>query len=147
LPHQGFYKPQNPHKYWGKDGGNIVFRSGLELKMMRKFDSSPNVTKWSSEEIIVPYFDPVQKKARRYFPDFVIKKIGSNGVEETVMIEVKPSVETVRPVHKKGKRRDRIIREELTWANNQAKWEAAEAYCKRNGWRFMTITEKQIGGW
>jgi hypothetical protein len=143
--HQGKYKPQNPKKYVGNPS-DIVFRSGLELRVMKKFDSSPNIIRWTSETIVVPYFDPVKGKARRYFPDFVITKVGPSGVEETVMVEVKPKSETRKPVHKPGKRRDRIIREETTWATNQAKWIAATDYCKRNGWTFQVIDEVHITG-
>jgi Straboviridae/Kyanoviridae head completion nuclease len=142
---RGFFKPKNPHKYAG-DPTKIVYRSSLELRMMQKFDSSENVVRWASEEVIVPYFDPVKGRMRRYFPDFVIQKVGSLGVVETVMIEVKPHGETIKPTHAAGKRRSRIIREELTWANNQAKWAAAEEYCRSKGWTFSKITDVEIRG-
>ena len=141
---RGFFRPNNPGKYKGDPKG-IVYRSSLELKMMRKFDSSPSIVWWSSEEVAVSYFCPVKKRERRYFPDFVIRKVGTDGVEETLMIEVKPHAETRPPKHGPRKRRSRIISEELTWANNQAKWEAARRFCARNGWKFVTITEKEIG--
>lgn len=141
---RGKFKPTHPEKYEGNPNG-IVYRSSLELKMMKKFDRSPSVIRWASEEIAIPYFDPVKKKMRRYFPDFVIRKVSPDGSHETLMIEVKPSSETRRPVHKKGKRRSRIIAEELTWANNQAKWAAAESFCADRGWRFVKMTEREIG--
>jgi len=140
----GKFNPQNPQKYAGDPKG-IVYRSSLEFKMMRRFDSSPHVVLWSSEEFIVPYYDPVKKKARRYFPDFVIKYVGADGTEQVQMIEVKPYKETIKPSHKPGKQRRRILNEELTWANNQAKWAAAEEYCSSKGWKFVKITEKEIG--
>jgi len=144
MAHQGKYKPVHPNKYKG-DSKMIVYRSSLEFKMMRKFDSSPHIVWWSSEEIIVPYYDPVKRRSRRYFPDFVIRKVGAKGIEETLMIEVKPYSETMRPRHTPRKRRSRIISEELTWATNQAKWAAAREYCARHGWEFVTMTEREIG--
>lgn len=141
---KGKFKPANPKKYKGNQA-KIIYRSSLEFKMMRKFDSSPHVIWWSSEEVIVHYFDPVTQRMRRYFPDFVVRKIGPKGIEETVMIEVKPFKETNRPRHTPRKRRSRIIAEELTWATNQAKWAAAEAFCAKQGWTFQTITEREIG--
>lgn len=141
---RGKFKPNNPAKYKGDPLG-IVYRSSLELKLMRRFDANDRVIWWSSEEIIVPYFDPVKKKSRRYFPDFVIRTLREDGTEETLMIEVKPFKETKKPTHKPRKRRAAIISEELTWANNQAKWAAAEAFCARQGWRFIKMTEKEIG--
>lgn len=141
---RGKFKPTHPEKYEGNPNG-IVYRSSLELKMMKKFDRSSSVIRWASEEIAIPYYDPVKKKMRRYFPDFVIRKVSPDGSHETLMIEVKPSSETRKPVHKKGKRRSRIIAEELTWANNQAKWAAAESFCADRGWRFVKMTEREIG--
>jgi hypothetical protein len=29
---------------------------------------------------------------------------------------------------------------------NQAKWQAAEEYCKDKGWKFVIMTEKEIYG-
>ena len=36
------------------------------------------------------------------------------------------------------------ITEVVTYAINQAKWEAAREYCKDRGWEFMLITEKEL---
>ncbi len=141
---QGRYRPVNPGKYVGNPN-NIVYRSSWELRVMRKFDVSPRVIRWSSEEFIVPYYDTIKGHARRYFPDFVITKLDDDGVERSVMVEVKPLKETLPPVHKAGKRRQTIINEEITWRNNSDKWKAAEEYCKRNGWEFLKITERELG--
>jgi hypothetical protein len=141
---RGRFRPKNPTKYKGDPNG-IVYRSSLELKVMRRLDENESVIWWASEEVVVPYFDPVQRRARRYFPDFVVCRRDPDLGQVTIMIEVKPSSETRPPVHRKGKRRTRVIAEELTWANNQAKWQAAEAFCARNGWRFVKLTEKEIG--
>lgn len=141
---RGKFRPSNPQKYRGDPNG-IVYRSSLELKVMRRLDANPDVLYWGSEEVIVDYWDPVKKRERRYFPDFVVHRVGRNGVAETLMIEVKPDRETRPPVHRPGKKRARVIHEELTWANNQAKWAAAEAFCARHGWKFIKLTEREIG--
>ena len=70
--YQGFYQPKNINKYIGKKD-NIIYRSGLELKFYRFCDNNPNVIEWGSEEIIIPYFDSVQKKNRKYFIDAYVK--------------------------------------------------------------------------
>jgi hypothetical protein len=31
-----------------------------------------------------------------------------------------------------------------TWGINQAKWAAAEIYCKERGWEFVKITERDV---
>lgn len=139
MPWQGRFRPKNPQKYIG-DSSQIYYRSSLELRVMRKFDESPDVVGWASEELTVDYYDPVKRRSRRYFPDFIVKR--KDG--KTMMVEVKPASQSAPPVHKKGKRRSRIISEELTWANNRAKWEAARKFCERNGWEFVVLTEKEI---
>lgn len=141
---KGKFKPRNPAKYKG-DADGIVYRSSMELKVMQRLDSSKNVLWWSSEEVIVPYYDPVKRRPRRYFPDMVYCKKNPDGTETVVMVEVKPMKETVRPTHKPGKRRAKIISEELTWANNQAKWAAARSFCAENSWSFEILTEREIG--
>ena len=112
---------------------------------MQYLDSNSGVIKWSSEETIVPYYDRVQKKYRRYFPDFVVQtKAG------TTMVEIKPSKETSAPtgaMHQDGRKNRRLIREQLTYANNICKWEAARDYCADRNWRFQIVTEKDLGGW
>ena len=52
---QGVYIPKNKEKFFGKDG-YAIYRSGLELNYFRILDNNPNVLKWGSEEIVVPYF-------------------------------------------------------------------------------------------
>ena len=34
--------------------------------------------------------------------------------------------------------------ETLTYAKNQAKWEAARKYCDKNGWEFKILTEYEL---
>jgi hypothetical protein len=63
---QNFYTPTNPQKYIG-DLTNIVYRSSYELRSFRWCDSNPSILEWSSESIIIKYFDPTTQKIRRYF--------------------------------------------------------------------------------
>ena len=69
---QGFYAPKNPSKYIGKLD-NIIYRSGLELKLFRWADNNVNVLEWNSEEFAIPYFDSLQRKNRKYFIDAYVK--------------------------------------------------------------------------
>ena len=39
----------------------------------------------------------------------------------------------------------RYITEVSTWAVNQAKWKAAKEYCDDRQWKFMIMTEKELG--
>lgn len=140
--YQGRFKPKNRKKYKG-DASNIIYRSGWELKFLRYLDSHPSVVWYSSEEVIVPYFDSIQEKRRRYFPDFIVKFNTKEG-GKIFMIEVKPYKETVPPQRKRGKKKERLIAEKLTYQNNEDKWDAAEAYCKQKGWTFQIITENEL---
>ena len=59
------------------------------------------------------------------------------------MVEVKPLRQTKQP-KKQKKQTKAYITEVVTYAINQAKWEAAKEYCKDRGWEFMLITEKEL---
>jgi hypothetical protein len=143
MAYKGRFKPKHPEKYVG-DPTNIIYRSLWELRVMRYFDMHSSVLKWGSEEIIIPYVSPVDNRMHRYFPDFYVKTIGTDGKINTTIIEVKPAVQTREP-KKQEKRTRKYITEVLTWGVNQAKWKAAEEYCKDRKWTFKIMTEKDIG--
>jgi len=117
---------------------------------MRRLDQHPDIVQWQSEEIAIPYMNPVKGKTSRYFPDFVIKKrIGENKYQ-MIMIEVKPKGQTVPPDPKKkrstpsGRVSRKYLNEAATYAINEAKWKAAQRYCKERGWIFQLMTEDHI---
>lgn len=141
--YKGVWKPRNPHKYVG-DVNNITYRSSWELKFFNYCDISPSVIEWASEEVVIPYFDPVKQKTRRYFVDFwaVIKT--NQGVKK-FLIEIKPSKFTKPPEVPKRKTK-RYVEEQLQYINNDAKWKAASALCESNGINFMILTEKELFG-
>ncbi len=56
--YKGRFKPKNPEKYNG-NAENIVFRSSWELRCMKYFDDHPGIIWWSSEEMHIPYYSPV----------------------------------------------------------------------------------------
>lgn len=141
--YQGRFTPQNPKKYKG-DVTNIQYRSGWELRLMSFLDRSENVLAWSSEELIIPYVSPIDGRWHRYYPDFLVRQINKEGKEETVLIEVKPKAQTVQPV-KKSRVTKKYLNEVRTWGVNQAKWKAAEEYCKDRKWKFMKFTEDHLG--
>tara|TARA_B100000508_G_C11458590_1_gene278016 strand:- start:1601 stop:2431 length:831 start_codon:yes stop_codon:yes gene_type:complete len=147
--YNGYFKPKNPEKYKG-DPTNIVYRSRWEAVLMRELDRNPSVIQWFSEEIAIPYRDPVTNQVRRYFPDFYVKKKNhSDGKIEEVLIEVKPEKQTKPPAVQKigkGKKPSKsYLYEVKNWGINSAKWKAAEAYCKKKGWTWLILTEKDLG--
>jgi hypothetical protein len=139
---QGKFKPENPDKYKG-DASNIVYRSGWEKRVMDWCDTNRNVIEWSSEEIVIPYRSPVDNRVHRYFTDFYVVVLDAKGNRQTMILEVKPKAQTQEPTPPKRKTK-RYINEVFTWGVNQAKWRAAEEFCKDRGWQFRLITETDL---
>lgn len=142
--YKGIFKPENPQKYKG-NVDNIVYRSLWERRAMKYFDQNPKVVEWSSEEkhFIIPYICKTDGNWHRYFPDFLVK-IEEDGKIVTYLVEVKPSKET-RPPKKQQRKTKKYINEVLTYAKNHSKWEAAKKKCKEEGWKFVFLTEKELG--
>lgn len=143
-PQKSIYKPIHPEKYVGqlvRGEHVIVCRSGWERTFCKQLDLNPNVLKWSSEEVIVPYRDPLNGRKRRYFPDFLVKINDKNDKIKTIMIEIKPFTQTQKP---KPRKTDKYLKEEYTYAVNKAKWKAAELMCEAKGWTFLVVTEKDV---
>ncbi len=136
------YSPINIKKYKGQIP--IIIRSSWERMFCQWADMNPNIIEWSSESITIQYFDPVQKKLRRYYPDFLIKTKNKNGKVEKWLIEVKPYHETVPPKITKKKSQKTIMKQEATYITNKAKWSAANNYCNKMNWKFKILTEKQL---
>lgn len=107
-------------------------------------DNTPEIVKWSSETTIIPYFDPVSQKDRRYFMDFTVQAKQSDGSLKTLLIELKPYKQTLRPRANRNKSERTILNEVATYATNKAKWDAAAALCKKMGWTFLIWTEKDL---
>ena len=140
--HKGKFKPQHPEKSKG-DPTNIIYRSGWERKVMVWLDTNPNILKWNSEEIIIPYVKPTDNRVHRYFPDFYALMITKDNRTKEVILEIKPKKETKEPVRKKRVTKQ-YINEVVTWGVNQAKWKAAQEYCSDRGWEFHLITEDHL---
>jgi hypothetical protein len=139
--HQGLYRPKNPEKYVG-DATNIVFRSSWEKKFLVFADTNPSVLKYSSEEVIVPYFSQIDNKMHRYFPDFIIQIQQLDGAIKMLMIEIKPEAQTLPPKHRNTRQ---YLNELATYSVNTSKWQAAEQYCKKNNMEFLIMTEQHLG--
>mgnify|MGYP000444913631 FL=1 len=137
--YRGLFRPNNPKKYVGNTK-QIVYRSLLERRFMRYCDLNEDILYWASEELPVRYYNPLDKKYHRYFPDFVVKTVNN----DKYMIEIKPSRQVVKPKPPKKKTKS-YMRESFEYIKNQAKWQAAKSYCDDNGMQFKLITEKDLG--
>jgi len=142
MSYSGKFKPKNYKKYKG-DPTKIYYRSLWERKFMVYCDNNPSIIEWGSEEIIIPYRSPIDKRVHRYFPDFYIKYVNSNGKTLREIIEVKPKRQTLPPKEQKRKTK-RYLNEIATYAVNQAKFKAAEEYCKDRKYGFRILTEEHL---
>jgi len=138
---QGLYKPKNPQKYVGR--GMPVYRSGWELKFFRWCDFNDNVLEWASESVIIPYLNKADGKVHRYYTDGVIAiKEGTNIVK--YIVEIKPSKQ-VQPPSAGKKKHSTVVYENYRYIQNISKWEAARNWCSKKGYKFIILTEKELG--
>ena len=141
----GKFVPNHWEKYIGK-ADEIIFRSSWEMRALEFFDNNPNVIHWSYEDIIVPYLKPMPSgdlKLSNYIPDAYVEYKNRKGELKKEMWEIKPAKQTKKSRARKTQTK---MYEDYTFAVNQAKWMAADNYCKRFGWDFRIITETSIFG-
>lgn len=127
--------PQNTSKYIG-DPQKINCRSLWERNVCKFFDENSSITKWSFEEIVIPYISPIDKKMRNYYPDFLVEFL-VKGTKKVWLIEVKPKKQTFL-------KENATKNEKYTWAINTAKWSAAKSFCEKNNIEFKLLTEKDL---
>jgi len=136
--YKGRYKPQNKDKYLGNIE-KVIYRSNWERRFMVYCDRNEGITNWGSEEIAIPYRNPVTKRIHNYFPDFfIVTKKGK------YIIEIKPKAFTKKPKPRARKTRA-YINETLAYVKNRAKWAAAVRYCEMQGFEFKIFTEDDLG--
>tara|TARA_R100000231_G_scaffold106612_1_gene78938 strand:- start:2886 stop:3320 length:435 start_codon:yes stop_codon:yes gene_type:complete len=143
MSYKGKFRPKNHKKYKG-DFREVIYRSSWELKFMQYCDTNKSIVKWSSEEIVIPYRSPVDNRIHRYFPDFYVKYKDVRGNFQEKVIEIKPAKQVKEPKMQK-RRTKKYVSEVFTYATNQAKWQAAEDFCKDRKWKFQILTEKELG--
>mgnify|MGYP001090962210 CR=1 FL=1 len=132
----GKFELKNPDKYMGNK--TPTYRSSWEFAFMKFCDEHPSVTQWASEAIRIPYRNPLSGKQTIYVPDFFIAYTDAKGKNHVELIEVKPLNQAVK--EKTG----RSKHNQAHWIINQAKWEAARAWCKQKGVFFRIVTEGDI---
>jgi hypothetical protein len=133
---QGLFTPKNGHKYIGKH--KPKYRSGWELTFMTFCDTNKNVTYWASESMSIPYKSPLDGKVHMYVPDFFVVYQNKYGKQLAEVVEIKPKKQSLIE-SKVYSAKDRLV-----IAVNHAKWAAAMAYCKAQGFAFRVITEDDL---
>jgi len=143
---QGVFHPLNTEKCKNPPNRPIVFRSSWEAMMFKWCDRNANVLEWSSEQHRIPYIDPRNGRTKIYLPDIWCKvKLDDGRIEEQI-IEVKPLSETPSFAvarYKETGRKPSAYRQTMLLIN-QAKFKAAEQWCKMHGMRFIIMTENEI---
>tara|TARA_B100000524_G_scaffold308667_1_gene184490 strand:+ start:197 stop:628 length:432 start_codon:yes stop_codon:yes gene_type:complete len=142
MSYSGKFKPKNYKKYKG-DPTKIFYRSLWERRFMVYCDNNDKIIEWGSEELIIPYRSPLDKKVHRYFPDFYIKYLNKEGNVVREIIEVKPKKQ-LRPPKTPKRQTKRYLQECATFMVNQAKWKAAEEYCSDRKMKFRFLTEDHL---
>lgn len=137
---QGYYSPKYPEKYIG-DLHKIRYMSSWELKLHTFLDANVNIIRWSSEGIAIPYVKPTDSRIHKYYPDYYIEYKKKNGDVIKEIIEVKPAKQTAKS---RSRNQNTRMYEDLTYAINMSKWDAAIKFCTARGIRFRVITEKEL---
>lgn len=132
---KGKFTPKNPKKYIGNR--LPIWRSSWELRVMMFLDENKHILHWASESISIPYRNPLTGKISRYIPDFFIVYKNKFHQQKAEIIEVKPKSQT--SLNEAKSRHDK-----LHAIVNQAKFAAANAFCKYHGYTFRVVTQDSI---
>ena len=127
---------KNPEKYVGTR--DPIYRSSWEQTFMLFCDNNPAIQQWSSEPLRIPYRDPLTGKQTVYVPDFLIMYTDRNSKKHVELIEIKPASQMLK--EKVGKN----PYNQAQFVKNQAKWQAANEWCKQQGIKFRVINEHDI---
>ena len=133
---RGKFVMTRPDKYVGTK--IPTYRSSLEWSFMRFCDTNESVQKWASEAINIPYRDPLTGRNTIYVPDFFIQYVDKKGKMIVELIEIKPASQAI--LERVGKNKYN----QAQFVKNQAKWAAANIWCKQQGIKFRIISENDL---
>lgn len=151
---QNYFTPRFPEKVLNTNP--IFYRSSYEERFMNWCDLNKNVLKWGSEIITIKYLNEVDGREHRYITDFYAEIKDVNGQIFKCIIEVKPENQMERldeqgnlilprePKKKSMKAFQNYINKVNIIRKNHSKWKAARDYCKKMGYHFKVITEKDL---
>jgi hypothetical protein len=133
---KGKFKVRNPEKYIG--AGDPTYRSSWEMTFMMFCDNNPAIQQWASESVKIPYTDPLTGRSTVYVPDFLVVYLDKDQKKHAELIEIKPKSQAVLEAVGKNKLN------QAQYIKNMAKWQAAQAWCKRMGLRFRVVSEEDL---
>ncbi len=133
---KGKFTPKHPEKYVGVK--TPTYRSSWEWSFMNFCDTNENVQKWASEAVQIPYRDPLTGRHTIYVPDFFIQYVDKNNKTHVELIEIKPASQAIL------ERVDKNKYNQAQFVKNQAKWAAANIWCKQQGIKFRIVSENDL---
>ena len=133
---RGKFVMTKPEKYVGTKVP--TYRSSWEWSFMRFCDTNESVQKWASEAINIPYRDPLTGRQTIYVPDFFIQYVDKNQRMHVELIEIKPASQAI--LERVGKNKYN----QAQFVKNQAKWAAANIWCKQQGIKFRIVSENDL---
>jgi hypothetical protein len=133
---RGKFNLTQPEKYVGTK--MPTYRSSWEFQFMRFCDTNISIQKWASEAIQIPYKDPLTGRQTVYVPDFFIQYVDKNNTMHVELIEVKPASQSI--LERVGKNKYN----QAQYVKNQAKWAAANIWCKQQGIKFRILNENDM---
>lgn len=133
---KGKFTMKHPEKYVGLK--TPTYRSSWEWSFMNFCDTNTAVQKWASEAISIPYRDPLTGRHTIYIPDFFIQYLDKNNNMNVELLEIKPASQQI--LERVGKSKAN----QAQYIKNQAKWQAASAWCKQQGIKFRILNENDL---
>ena len=133
---RGKFIMKHPEKYVGTK--TPTYRSSWEWTFMNFCDNNKSVQKWASEAIQIPYRDPLTERQTVYVPDFFIQYVDKKNRIITELIEIKTASQIIL---------ERVVKNKYNqsqFVKNQAKWTAANYWCKQQGIKFRILNENDI---
>lgn len=133
---RGKFTMKHPEKYVGTK--TPTYRSSWEWSFMTFCDTNLSIQKWASEAISIPYRDPLTGRHTIYVPDFFIQYVDKTGKMHVELIEIKPASQQI--LERVGKSKHN----QAQYVKNQAKWAAANIWCKQQGIVFRVLNQNDL---
>lgn len=73
-----------------------------------------------------------------------VVKIREGDTITKYLIEIKPKKQTMKPATHGNKKRSTVLHENATYMVNIAKWQAAQDWCDKRGYKFQILTEDHL---
>jgi hypothetical protein len=138
---QGYYKPHNPEKYVGRLP--IIYRSSWERKFCHWCDHNEEVIGWSSEPFEISYYNILDKKYHKYYPDFYVK-MKKGEIYEEYVVEIKPKAQLKKPEPPKRNTKKALENFKYgyeSYIRNLCKTDALNKLAEQRKFKVMLLTE------